>query len=184
MDLMLEHTLVAYKALGSVKMISDLHQKINDIVQIVGLSSQEDGSILVHYATEPTQEQLDIVNNFLSNIDLENARFDKLQSIDDEWKATLANGWSTPDGWKLGIDIQDVALLTGAYMLAKEAAELGSADPVHIIDTDGIAHPLTLAQLTPLMLQYGQARAVLSSTYANRKNTVKNATTLQEIEEA
>ena len=54
-----------------------------------------------------------------------------------------------------------VALLNGAYAIAKEVASLGSTDPVTILDTNGEPHSLTIAEMTPLMLAYGQARSEL-----------------------
>ena len=164
-------------------MLSLLHKKINEIVPITGIAALEDGSYQVHYVDEPTEEQQSAVDLILDNADFELAKFNKLQQIENEWKQTLANGWETSDGYRLGIDISDVALLTGLFTLAKEASSLGINDPVSIIDTDGISHTLSLTQLTQLMLAYGNARANLSSEYANRINSAKQATTIEELGE-
>lgn len=163
-------------------MLSDLHNKINDIVPIEGLSVNEDGSIRVDYIDLPNPEQYVAVNAILNNLEFEYAKINKLNEIELEWKETVKNGWETPLGWRLGIDIQDITLLTGAFTLAKEASSLGITDPVTIVDTEGSTHSLSLAELTPLMLQYGNARAALSANYANRKNAVKAATILEELE--
>lgn len=162
-------------------MITKLYTLINDITPIHGIADNGDGSYRVDYITEPTAEQLNIVNVILASWPLEKAKLEKLELVDEEWSTTLANGWATPYGWKLGLDIQDVALLNGNFTLAKEAANLGVTDPVFVIDTDGEAHEFSLQDLTMLMLQYGQARALLSSQDAAKRKAIKNATTIEEL---
>lgn len=76
----------------------------------------------------------------------------------------FAAGWQTPFGWRLGWQVDDVALLTGLYVLAREAHELGSTDLLTVIDTDGVPHELPFEQLRDLMLGYGAARAALSAS--------------------
>ena len=93
----------------------------------------------------------------------------------------LNTGFETPEGWSLGITTDDVALLNGAYSLAKEAASLGSTDPVTILDTNGEPHSLSVAEMTPIMLAYGAARANLSGADAARRKLVKDATTIEEL---
>lgn len=88
-------------------------------------------------------------------------------AIDAWFAAQVAAGFTTPQGWKIGLSESDVTLLTGAFVLAKEADALGLPPPP-IVDTDGQQHSLTLQELTSLMLAYGQARAALSSEYAAR----------------
>ena len=88
----------------------------------------------------------------------------------DQWFADeQAKGYETEYGWKLGLRDSDVALLTGNYVLAKEAAALNLPLPP-VIDQDGAAHAMeSLADLTALMLAYGQHRSQLSAEYASRK---------------
>lgn len=74
----------------------------------------------------------------------------------------FAVGFETPGGWRLGWQPDDVALLTGLYVLAKRAAELGVEQPVIVTDTAGERHTMTFAEFEPLMLAYGAARAALS----------------------
>lgn len=126
---------------------------------------------------------IDPVTEIMDISELEQAKLDKLTEIDQDWKVTLNNGWQTPEGWSLGIHTDDVALLNGAYSLAKEAAALGSTDPVTILDTDGEPHSLSVAEMTPLMLAYGQARSELSGADAARRKLVKDATTIEELAE-
>jgi hypothetical protein len=76
----------------------------------------------------------------------------------------LSVGYETPEGWRLGWQADDVALLTGLYVLARRADELGISQPVVVTDTAGQSHELTLAEFEPLMLGYGSARAALSAS--------------------
>lgn len=91
----------------------------------------------------------------------------------DAWFAgEVANGFTTEDGWKLGLTESDVTLLTGQFVLAKEADAAG-LDLPPVIDTAGVPHSLTLAELTALMLAYGGHRAALSTEYAARKAAIE-----------
>lgn len=75
----------------------------------------------------------------------------------------LEAGWQTPMGWRLGWQADDVALLTGLYVLAQRAVELGLEQPVVLTDMAGEQHTLTFAEFEPLMLAYGAARAAAST---------------------
>tara|TARA_B100000497_G_scaffold126996_2_gene167437 strand:+ start:576 stop:926 length:351 start_codon:yes stop_codon:yes gene_type:complete len=94
---------------------------------------------------------------------------EELRSDADKWFAEkVAEGFESTGGIKLGLGESDVTLLTGNFVLAKEADEL-ELDIPPIIDSDGIAHQLTIEQLTGLMLEYGQRRAALSVQYAAKR---------------
>lgn len=162
-------------------MITILHNKINGVIPIYGIAHEGDGSYRVDYIDQPNTEQLELVNSMLESWPLEKAKLEKLETVDNEWQNTLNAGWTTPYGWKLGITTQDVALLNGNFTLAKEAANLGITDPVFVIDTDGESHEFNLQDLTLLLLQYGHARAALSSQDATKRKAIKNATTLEEL---
>lgn len=110
--------------------------------------------------------------------DLKNIKF---RQLDDEWNMIITSGWPTPYGWKLGLTSNDISLLTGNFILAKEAYSMGLGDSFVVVDTDGMAHELNLADLTALMLQYGQTRALLSTQYANTRLIIKNCTTIEEL---
>ena len=163
--------------------LSILHKSIANIVPIHGVAGNGDGTYRVDYIDDPTQEQLDQVNSIIGYWPLEKAKLEKLEEVDEEWKTILEAGWETSYGWSLGIDISDVALLNGNFVLAKEAASLGITDPVFVVDTTGQSHAFNLADLTSLMLQYGQARALLSSQDATKRTAIKNATTIEELVE-
>lgn len=86
--------------------------------------------------------------------------------------AELAKGFTTGSNITLGLYQEDVSLLTGNFVLAKEAASLGMPIPP-LIDTDGVPHPIeSIEELTTIMLSYGQHRAELSAEYARRKSEV------------
>ena len=75
----------------------------------------------------------------------------------------LELGFETPNGWRLGWQPDDVALLTGLYVLAARANELGVTQPVVVTDMAGERHTLTFAEFEGLMLAYGAARAAASA---------------------
>lgn len=91
-----------------------------------------------------------------------------LAAIDAWFAGEIAKGFTTTGGWKLGLTESDVTLLTGQFVLAKEADAAGLPLPP-VIDTDGIPHQLSITELTELMLSYGEHRATLSTEYAFRK---------------
>jgi hypothetical protein len=88
----------------------------------------------------------------------------------DAWfSGEVAKGFATPGGWKMGLSDADIALLTGNFVLAKEADAMGLPLP-SVVDMDGTPHGFeSIEQLTSLMLAYGQHRAALSAEYADRK---------------
>jgi hypothetical protein len=87
----------------------------------------------------------------------------------DRWFAEqVSAGFDTGMGFTLGLAESDVALLTGNYVLAKEADALGSDIPP-VIDVSGAPHSLNLEELTTVMLAYGSHRASLSQEYSTRK---------------
>ena len=75
----------------------------------------------------------------------------------------LDAGFDTGHGWRLAWQADDVALLTGLYVLAKRATELGQTVPCVVTDMAGERHTLTFAEFEALMLAYGAARAAESA---------------------
>jgi hypothetical protein len=163
-------------------MINILHEKINNILPIDGVSLNDDGSYRIDFIDQPTPEQQAEIDTVINNFPLDKAKAEKLNLVESEWSAALSSGWQTPAGWKLGIDTTDVTLLTGAFMLAKESVSMGIDNPITIVDLDGESHTLNLQDLTVLMLQYGEARALLSYQYATRRKNIKSATSIEELE--
>jgi hypothetical protein len=75
----------------------------------------------------------------------------------------LEAGYETPGGWRLGWQADDVALLTGLYVLAARANQLGVTQPCVVTDMSGERHTLTFSEFEALMLAYGAARAAASA---------------------
>jgi len=75
----------------------------------------------------------------------------------------LEAGYQTPQGWRLGWQADDVALLTGLYVLAARANQLGVTQPCVVTDMAGERHTLTFNEFESVMLGYGAARAAASA---------------------
>jgi hypothetical protein len=67
-------------------------------------------------------------------------------------------GFDTGLGWRMGWQADDVALLTGMYVLGQRAAALGIDQPVVVFDMLGVPHAMTFAEYDALILAYGAAR--------------------------
>ena len=91
----------------------------------------------------------------------------------DAWFAgQIAAGFTTAGGWALGLRPEDVTLLTGNFVLAKEAAALNMPIPP-VIDNAGVPHDIeSVEALTAVMLAYGQHRASISAEYAAKKAAI------------
>lgn len=95
-----------------------------------------------------------------------------LADLEDWFLEMTLPGFETNDGWRLGMTPQDVTLLTGYYVLAKEAAAMDLPIPP-IIDKDGVPHDIAeIEELTAIMLGYGQRRAEISAEYAAKKAAI------------
>ena len=67
-------------------------------------------------------------------------------------------GYDTGLGWRIGWKPDDVAMLTGMYVLGQRATALGIDQPVVVFDMQGQPHAMTFAQFDALILAYGAAR--------------------------
>jgi hypothetical protein len=163
-------------------MFNKILDQLNSIGPVLSILD-DNGTLSVEFDNYTlSSEESTLVNNILESWPLEKEKYIKLQDLDSNWKNVLKNGWTTSYGYKLGIDIQDITLLNGAFTLAKEASLMRMNDPISIVDLDGASHSLSLQDLTILMLQYGQARASLSNSYAAIKQSINAATTIQELD--
>ena len=162
-------------------MLNILFDKIKNVIPIKTII--DNGSTIdIEYSTnQPSEEQLHQINDIIASWPLDKAKLEKLQQLDKFWNQTVKTGWTTQAGYKLGIDIQDITLLTGAFTLAKEANNIGLTDLSYIVDTEGNSHGLSLPEFTQLMLQYGQARATLSNSYAALKQSINESTSIEEL---
>lgn len=134
-------------------------------------------NIAGYFETNVTQEDIDY-----KKPTLENLKQRKLQQLEDYWNFKISEGWTGPEGWKLGLTIDDVTLLTGAFLLLKEGVNLGLVSSTTIIDTDNVPHTVDLQTMTGLMLNYGQYRANLSNEYSSIKNQISEATDENQLE--
>lgn len=165
-------------------MLNILHEKIDEIIPIVGVTQSSDGSYQIHYKNEtPNPDQQQQIDQIIQNFPIETLKIQKIEELDNNWQEILKNGWTTSYGWKLGIDTQDVTLLTGAFILAKEANNMGLSTTGTIIDMDGKSHELPLQDMTIIMLQYGQFRSQLSSQDALKRGLINNAISIEDLEQ-
>lgn len=166
-------------------MIDILHNKINDIVPINGLEYDNSSHTCIIHYTDPniilTNEQQTLINNLLSSWPLTQEKLIKTEILNTNLQLKLNDGWITPYGWKLGLTNEDILLLNGNFMLAKEASSLGLTNNIFVIDKENIPHELNLENLTILMIQYGQARALISAQYNNLLTLINNSNNLEEL---
>lgn len=112
---------------------------------------------------------------------LERAKQNKLAAIESEWMQLEATGWDCGNG-HLGLSASDVALYSGAFALAKEAAALGLPIPPIITKEDNQINFASIQEMTALLLQYGAARSLMSADFAARRRAVHEATTIAQLE--
>jgi hypothetical protein len=129
--------------------------------------------------TEITQIDLD---QRIKPVTFEEIKEQYLNNLDFIWKQKIKDGWQTPFGWKLGLDISDVTLLTGAFILLKESVSLGFNNEIEIIDLYGESHSVDLDVFTQIMLSYGQYRSYLSKQDAKIRLKIINANNKEELE--
>lgn len=164
-------------------MLYHLFNKINTIFPICGITENEESIEVKYYEDNlPSESQLSTINEIVNFWPIQKLQINKLEALDNNWKIIIKSGWETGSGYRLGIDISDVALLSGAFALAKEANSFGINDPINIVDIQGQSHSMNLEEFTLLMLQYGQARAALSNSYATIKQSINSASSIEELE--
>lgn len=163
-------------------MLNILHSKINNIVPILGIEDRNSNLYIEYIDPDSiTNEQAQQIQNIILSWPLDSAKLNKINILDRKWIDQISNGYTTNYGWKLGLTTSDVTLLTGAFLLAKEAYSLGLSQEASIIDTDGVSHNISITDFTILMIQYGQYRSNLSSWYANLKTQIDQCATIEEV---
>lgn len=164
-------------------MLNILHEKINSIAEIISIEEITSNTFNIAYKDPnsiTSQQQLEI-NNIVSSWPLDLLKINKLKELDKKWDSTINNGFLTQYGWSLGLSNNDVTLLTGAFLLGKEASSLNISQNTTIIDVNGISHSININDLTILMLEYGQYRTQLSTEYANKKNLIQQSQSTEEL---
>ena len=162
-------------------MLIKIHEAIERICPIYGVSDGGNGKFIINYRNEATAEQQAAAQEILNQWPLISAKETKQEQIESEWKQLEATGWDCGQG-HLGITANDVALLSGCHALGKEADALGMPIPSIVTMENNEITFTTMAQFTQLMLQYGAYRAHLSSTFAARRRAVAAATKLEDLE--
>lgn len=164
-------------------MLSILHEKINNIAEIISIEQISENNFFIEYVNPNsiTESQLTQINNIIATWNIELLKIEKIKLLDEKWNTHLKNGFLTQYGWKLGLENNDVTLLTGAFLLAKEAYSLGLGNEAIIIDAAGVSHSIPLNDLTLIMLAYGQYRTTLSSEYSETKNQIEQAQSIEEL---
>jgi hypothetical protein len=160
--------------------LQQLHSALMKVAPVVGVAGEFDdmNRYKMDFAPEATEEQVAAAHTLLREWPMRReqlrlARYN-YEQVENWFKEQLAAGFTASRGFRLGLSTEDVALLTGNFVLAKSGAELGLPLPP-VIDMDGISHTFaSIEELTFLMLEYGQYRANLSAVYASRKETVRN----------
>lgn len=162
-------------------MIEKLHEKITEFCPIDGIADNGDGTFRIDFNSECTEEQKQKAENVVTQWPLILAKESKLKIINNEWQKLLVTGWNCGQG-HLGLSASDVALLSGAFTLAKEAAALGYPIPPLVTLENNLINFASIHEMTGLLLQYGAARSAMSVTFAERRKAAENATTLEELE--
>lgn len=159
----------------------EFNDEINKVVKTHGLNLNNDGTFRIDYIEEPTQIQIDAVNQLIEKYPLFCKKMEKLSQIEKEWQQVLSNGWNSGQG-VLGISAEDVALLSANFSMAKEAANLGyPIPPIITVDNQEISFS-DIQAMTAFMLQYGQYRSNISSVFAAKRRAVADATAIEEVD--
>ena len=161
--------------------IDFINEEVSKLYPIQGVTENPDGTIDIRFYDEITEEQKQQAYDIVEKIPLIVAKKEKIKQIDADFENITKQGWDSGQGFSLGITAQDVSLLVGLFVLAKEASAMG-LNPPPVIDMNGGIHALSMQELTALMLQYGQARALISAQDAMRRKAVENATTIEEVD--
>lgn len=125
------------------------------------------------------------VDNYIPEADgdsLAQAKTYKLLKINNDWIKLEQTGWDSGQGFSLGITSADVALLVGAYTLAKEAVASSLPVPSIIAMNNSVVNFNDISEMTLLLLRYGAARSQMSDDFAAKRRAVNEATTIEEVE--
>ena len=158
-----------------------LHELIEKVCPINGIADLGNDIYRIDYKDEATEQQKQAAQQVIDSWPLEEKKLEKLAKIDAEWDQTIAQGWDSGQGI-LGISANDVALLSGAYALAKEADNLGLPLPKFIAMDNSTVEFSSITEMTMLLLRYGEARVNLASAFAARRKAVDEAASLEELE--
>jgi hypothetical protein len=158
-----------------------LHNELAQLAPIVGVSGfgPDMAQYRIDFAADASSEQIAAAQAFLLNWPVIREKRQKIQynyALLDRWfSEQIAAGCPVSAGFTLGLTDSDITLLTGNYILAQAAATADLPIP-ELIDKNRVSHAIAdMAELTAIMLEYGQYRANLSRTYAERKAIIDAA---------
>lgn len=133
-------------------------------------SLPEDATYRAAWDCDLTDPMSSVVVNPEKRAEIDKAK--ALADLEDWFREMTEPGFATADGIVLGMSQQDVVLLTGYYVLAKEVASLGGDIPP-LMDKHGVPHQIAeIEELTAIMLAYGQRRAEISVEYAAKRAAI------------
>ena len=171
------------------RLVADQYEDIYNLTL-----DQKDESNVVKNSTMPVPLSSDLgayltylinqVSNYIPDAapdELSQAKARRIQAINNEWLILEKKGWDSGQGYHLGITPSDVALIVGVFSLAKEAAALGLELPHLISMANTPISFTTIQEMTTLLLQYGQARSNMASSFAARRKAVSDATTIEQV---
>lgn len=139
-----------------------------------------DPSVMLVAGYEATQITQQDIDDALPKLNEEKER--SIAQLNINWETYIKyNGFTTSEGWSLGIDTSDVSLLTGAFLLLKESVSMGLTESTNIVDMLGNNHTVDLATMTSIMLQYGQFRSQKSQEYSSKYQSIINAQSITEL---
>jgi hypothetical protein len=164
-------------------MLNYLHNLINNVVPIIGIEQISENNFNIQFVDPSNVNNglLDEINGIINSWPLNQSKILKIKDLDNYWNFVIQNGFTTSYGWKLGLQNNDITLLTGAFLMAKEASNMNISQDVTIVDLQGVSHILSINDFTILMLEYGQYRTQLSAEYSNKKNLINSAQTIEEV---
>lgn len=90
------------------------------------------------------------------------------QELEAWYTGAISEGFAAPDGWKLGLEDDDSIALMVTHSVAKECDARGLELPM-VRDRRGRLHQFdSLEQLTDLVIDYIQHRAMILKHYHNK----------------
>jgi hypothetical protein len=161
--------------------VDELHKAISAVAPIVGVAGMGDDMTRyrIDFDATATPDQIAAANALLASWPTlrENARkvAYTYAQLDAWFSEQISAGCAVSRGFTLGLKDSDVTLLTGNYILSQAAVMAGLPIPP-IVDIAGNSYTVAdIAELTAIMLEYGQYRSQLSSTYAAKRAEIAAA---------
>lgn len=155
---------------------SAMHTEISKHAPITGVSgnTQDVRFYTIHFEDSATNTQRgqarQVMLDWPEKYKKEQHDLAAVRPVDAWFNAQIAAGFKAPNSnITLGLKTEDIALLTGNFVMAQQAVALGQPVPP-IVDMHGLVHFFAnIEELVMLMLAYGQYRANLALEYVAKK---------------